>query len=767
MRAHGMRAQHAPRHDDVIAMTENEDPPKTTREGRIAHLARRIALLVLGFSVLWFAFAAVFGMGQLPSAGHIGAGHAGTTMMAEQMVKWRTIYPSWGWNQPNPPTAMDAYCHHPFGMYWALAPFVALFGHQDFVPPLPAVLMSIASPLLLFGIGRRAWGITAGAAAALSFTVVPIAVGFANFQNLEVMCIFGMLVFFYGAVRLEQTPKPRFTAIAVTGILLTTAGDWVGYLGVGVVLGMYFLCRYAVPQLLPHVLRTDEGNRFWALSTAAAVLSLFFWIALFFRVDKMGDWLGSAGTRSAGGHVPLAAVLKERASWIDFSFTPWVILLGKIFLPITLLRLVIRRRLAETFAPAAFFAAVVQYVAFKQGADVHTFWPHYFAAYFALAMAVAAKTTEETIAFMRTVLWQRIPAVSPVAGALFVGVALPALALPDAMRSLRIWRETGGRYNDHGHFVRDNQDQLHVIKDTMRPLAKQGFTTESHSSSQWGWEQDWALYAPMNRNNAGLPAGDGSKAIWIARASGLTGAEQKQLVAKASVLAFGDVWVVDRRERAPGIVAMNKGERDPNVFESLWYGSYIPVRDHGSYRDDLATWEWRIHLDLAAPAPPNVEGDAPNGDLEGLRIRHNFAQSQTNAARAADLRGRIVASLDKTHAKTLKDGLVFLGTRDNVGAEKRIELWFEVPEGYSKDFETDISAAVVARNPLSFFPPDPTTRWVMARASLPAKLWKPRFIYRWSFPALHRVGKEVYTAIFRTNDGSPVPEPNMVVAELP
>ena len=60
----------------------------------------------------------------------------------------------------------------------------------------------------------------------------------------------------------------------------------------------------------------------------------------------------------------------------------------------------ILRRDEETYALGVLFGAVVQYVAFRKGADVHIYWPHYFAAYFALAMAQLAATSGIGVAWL-------------------------------------------------------------------------------------------------------------------------------------------------------------------------------------------------------------------------------------------------------------------------------------------------------------------------------------------------------------------------------
>src|SRR4029450_8927696 len=84
----------------------------------------------------------------------------------------------------DPPLAGDFYCHHPWGVFWTAALFVGTFGHHDWVCRLPAGRVGAS--------GRALWGPIAGAASALAFTVVPIALAFANFFALEVPVMFGV-----------------------------------------------------------------------------------------------------------------------------------------------------------------------------------------------------------------------------------------------------------------------------------------------------------------------------------------------------------------------------------------------------------------------------------------------------------------------------------------------------------------------------------------------------------------------------------------------
>jgi 4-amino-4-deoxy-L-arabinose transferase-like glycosyltransferase len=681
-------------------------------------------------------------------------------MMAEQIWRFRTPYPSWGWFAPTPPGLEQAYCHHPFGMYWVLLPFLSVFGHADFVPPLPAVLMSIATPFLLYGLGKRAWGHLAGVSAAMAFTVVPIAVGFSNFHNLEGLCIFGSLVFFYGAVQLEHSQKSRYLYLSLTGIIITTAADWIGFVTIGLVLGGYFLLRFAIPNLAPKRLKTDAMTRLWATSVVVLAASLVLWLALFVRADKLSDWLSSGTQRSSGGHVPLASVLKERASWIDFSFGPVIVFIGKALVPLLLLRLVWTRRIVDLFAISVLIAATIQYVGFKQGADVHIFWPHYFALYFALAMGSATQTTLELATRIQRRFFLKERGLILIAPML-VGLGIPALHAPDAIRSLRIWRETGGRFNDRGAFIQNNKELLHVIRNLMRPLARAGLRTEAHASALWGWEHDWSLAHVMVQNGASAPAGNGERAVWVGRASGLSADEQRNIARQASVRVFGDVWLVDRRITSPGIAVFNFGEHEPSNIEALWLGGYAPVRSKVPTLDAAATWELQTHLGMFASPPPF---DSAPSDIEHQRLQQNIARAASHDAIANTHLAHIRTQLDESKAHVFQNGLHLLGVRANVGAERAIEIWWQAPDAIATDFTMAVTSEVVSKNPWSLFPVDAPPRNMMQRAALPTKLWKPNFVYVWSFPAMHRVGREKYAATLHGEmppiraDGAPTTE---------
>ncbi len=292
-------------------------------------IADRVAWLAVVVASLWFAFTAVWGMFGIPGGGHIGAGSAGNTMMAENMLRWHLWYPAGWWYAPVPPPATEYYCHHPFGQYYAAAICLWLFGHRDFVVHLPAVLMSIAIPPLLYGIGKQAWGRPAGAVAACGYVVVPIAVGYSSYHNLETLCIFGALLFYWGHARHMATGSARYMLASLAGCVVAVTGDWVGYLLVAPILGWALLRAFVLPRRIVPAYHFAPYARWWALCVTIAVVSLVYIVAMFWKADHVTEWFASAEMRGGGNDQKLANVLASRASWIDFSFTPVAILVGK------------------------------------------------------------------------------------------------------------------------------------------------------------------------------------------------------------------------------------------------------------------------------------------------------------------------------------------------------------------------------------------------------------------------------------------------------
>ncbi|MEI7894053.1 MAG: glycosyltransferase family 39 protein, partial [Myxococcales bacterium] len=691
---------------------------------------------------VWFALAAGWGLFSEIGAGHYAAMCA-MGISADNMVQWRILGPVWDY-VATAPSPIAYYCHHPWGPFWLVTALRAVFGRHDWIMSAPAVAMSAATPVLLYKLGKDAWGTSAGLAAAAGFAVLPIALGFANFHNLEEMVIFGWVLFFWGQVRLLTTWKTRYLLASLVGVAFTAAGDWPGYIALGVVLAWSLLRAYVLPPSWSPVVPVRRYAQWWALSATVAVLLLMLWIGAFQLSDKLGDLLNSAQMRGGGGVSTLDDALRSRAFWIDLMFTPPAIFLGKVALPVAVARVLFYRRDVEMFSLATLAAATVQYVYFKGGADIHIFWPHYYAAYFALAFAQLVATLVEATRYVL----QRVGAPNARTLALAVGLvpaaAFPAILVPDAVRTLRYARETGGRYNEKGVFIRTDMDSVLVVKS----LAKRGAgTLEPHPSVYWGWHNAWALGGPAHGVST-LPSGpSGAGApFFLARASALTPEQLKELVSRVHVEVYEDIWVVDKRDPASALEAFTWSEREPNLFEWYFLGGVEPRRTLRS--DPFATWEWRVPLGQAAEIPPVAPVT-----LNDLRIAHNMAMAADDMAQVQSLRDMLLRQLTEKNEVEYTQGLNMLGTRLVGGVLPRLEVWFEASGPTEGAVFFSIRAAVEASKRWSVLPVDPTERQVSAAPSLSPRLYRKGFVYSVSWELRRRIGRERFWGAWTSTDG--------------
>jgi len=725
-----------------------------------APLVDRIALAIVVVATIWFAFAAAWGMFGIPGGGHLGGGNAGTLMAAEQIVRWKIPYPARAWYSGVRPEGAALMCHHPYGQYYLPALLFFLFGHRDALVHLPAVLFSAAIPPLLYGIAKERLGAPLGAVAAAAYVVVPIAVGFSTYWNLETMCIFGALLFFWGHSRHMTTSRPRYLVASFLGLSTACSGDWIGYVLVAPTLGWAFLRAFVLPARATPRLDLKPYARWWATSVVIMAALLALWVGLFQHADQIPQWLGAAEYRGGGKVGTIAQALNARRGWIDFSFTPLAIAIGKIAAPVCLLRLFALRRDEETYAPGLLFGAVVQYVTFKKGADVHIFWPHYFAPYFALALA---ELVGSGVAIAAALVRHFSPFRAPFAAAVGMAIGLlPVAAMAhDGVKSLWVWRRTGGRYDDNGSLIRSHIDLLYVLQEVILPRTTRGMSIDTHPGVGWGWEFLWKYQGVANV--AGAPAvgaSDGTThPFWIARASGLSADEQQKIAAAAHVTIFGDAWVVDQRQQPAPVDAYALREREPNVFEWLLYGGTEPVRSIGSSPDPWLTWEWRTHLGQPASPPPALSPEPPGGaDLEQMRIAHNAAVASGDEAAAEKWRPLILQALDRSVATGFTEGVRLVGVRVTAGVQPRVEIWFTVTGDPSLgDASFNVRSKVEARESFSLIPPDPTDREMAFPPMLPTKLWRPRLLYKTEVVLNHRIGRERYWGYWRSRDGSRPP----------
>ncbi len=738
---------------------------------RFDRILNRVAIGVLVLATAWLAFTAAWGMCAIPGGGHLGAGNAGTLMAAEQIVRWKIPYPARIWYSPIRPEGAQLMCHHPYGQYYVPALLYWLFGHHDGLNHLPAALMSACIPPLLYGIGKERWGAPFGAIAAAGYVVVPIAVGFSSYWNLETICIFGALLFFWGHSRHLTTGRHRYLVASLVGLGFVCSGDWIGFVLVGPTLLWALLRAFLLPERATPAFRLMPYARWWTLSVVIAAAELTLWVGLFAQAGQIGQWLGAAGSRGGGGVGTIAQALTDRRAWIDFSFTPLAIAIGKVAAPVCLLRLIVLRRDEETYALGILFGAVVQYVSFRKGADVHIFWPHYFAAYFALALAELTKTAAQLASRFATRIgrpaWSRSVAVA----ALISGLLPVAAMAHDAVASLWVWRRTGGRYDEHGSAIRSQVELLTVLRQVVYAHVPPGTTIDAHPSIGWGWEFLWTAQGLANPRNApaASPPGGAPHPFWVARASGLTGNDQRAIAASAPVRVYGDEWIVDERQPPAPLDAFAIDEREPNPLEWLVYGGTEPMRTVGARPDPWLTWEWRTHL-----AEPSPEPAGEPISLDQIRIAHNLAVARGDGEAIDRWRAAIDRAIDRRVTGAFTNGTELIGVRLVDGVEPKLESWFAVSPTASTVGQAwfSVRSKVEARAAWSLIPPSPTDREMAFAPSLPTELWRPRFIYAISTVLNHRIGRELYAGTWRSRDGSRDPrridgQPDTTLLVLP
>jgi 4-amino-4-deoxy-L-arabinose transferase-like glycosyltransferase len=731
---------------------------------------QRIAGIIAGLACVFFALAAGWGIG-----GPIGAGHyAAMTsegIMAENMWRYHILGPVW-WYPDRIPTPADYYCHHPWGLFYITAILYKLLGHRDFILPLPALVMSTATPVLIYKMASEHWGRLPATAAVVSYVLLPITLGYANFHSLEGMVICGFSLSAFCLLRWLGTGRRLYLFGSLAGTLMATAADWPGYVAIGGLLlcGLYQYCSpcRTSPDGVPIAKRRYAS--WWLLTALLLAVMLLGWLGLFHYAGQLQELFASARRRGLGDPTPLHTVLSSRRFWIELAFTPPVIFLGKLALPVAIFRFLQLRKLIEGVSLSIFLTAVLQYVAFKGGADVHFFWPQYFGLYFALAAAQLLATLLAGAAWLaerapKAAMRGRLAASirsAAAPGCLLLVLALLTVLLPDALRTLRYARITGGRYNEKGARIRSDADLIEVarwLRPRLPPEAVVGLdpTLKMVPRLGTGWHLAWALQARTQSLALPLVTDEeqGQPGFFMARLSALPGERLPELFCRSHARIFGDIVVVDTHEPPGPLDAYSFHQREPGLWRWYFVSGVEPEREIGP--DAAATWEWRLHLGQPPAEFPRAAPAKEDASLEWLRLAHNHAVATGQKAEAESLLAQLRARLDASKEVRFSQGIHLLGTRVTTGVHPLLEVFLQAKNPVPGDVVLHIHSRVEAKAPYSLIPPDPTERDCAYPASLPSRYWRPGFIYRIESSLLKRIGKERFFGFFTALPGQPAP----------
>lgn len=636
------------------------------------------------------------------------------------------------------PAPSDFYCHHPFGIFYTAALF-AVFGHHDWVARLPAVLMSAAMPWLIHRAARAAWGPVAGGVAALAYAVLPITLAYAAFFALEVPTMFGIALGVLGLVRFAQAGRRRHAAFALVGLGYAVGADWPGVVFAALALGALFFRTFPLRRFFPAT-PFEPLASLWAAAVivTGGVLALTLFGIL--RTGQLAELLRQGEFRMLGSNQPLDEVLASRAYWLALAFTPPVIWLGKLALPLLVVRVVALRSDLELYALGVLGTAVFQYTVFKQGADIHFFWPQYFALYFAYAAGSLLATLELLVARLR-----RRSAPSAVVPALTAGalaVIYLAAVLPDGIRALRYARKTGGRFNEKGFIIHPDIDKETMLR-AIAPELDEDATLGTDPGFKAMYWVDWVVERPFSQ--APLPAlrqplRRTHHALDLRFAS-TEGAAR--LARDFSTRAYGPYLLADLRAPATPLHAFALEPREPTFFERLLVSS-----THARYairESPLWGWELRHHFGLDEEPPE----DATPRSFDELRSAHNLAVRRGDPALVTTLRRKLLAGIEQRGSQPYTQGVTFLGARLDRGTSLFLTVYFEASGPLEEACPFGIVSYVEAPPPFSLTPPDPLPRDVGMPFSIATTHWRRGFVYAATTEILERPGRERYQGAFR------------------
>jgi hypothetical protein len=721
--------------------------------GRVERVARIVVLV----STVWLALAVTWGI-----LGPIGGGHwaivASRGIMGDNMVTWGLWGPVRDYTLERP-TPQLYYVHHPWGTYWVIGLLTKVFGRHAFVPRLEPVIMCIACPPLLYGIGRALWGPVPGALAALAYAVLPIVLAFGNFPGFEGPLIFGVLVTTWGYLRFQERWRLRWMAVSLAGVLWSINCDWESAVFLGTVLGTLLVTSYFMPRWFGRV----DARRFgqwWAMSFCIVALTVLAYLAYIKHIGAVDEFLNQEAKREKGNDQPLRQVLDARRYWIDVSFTPVAVVVGKIAAPILLFRLLLLRRPVEIFPLAILIMATVEYVHFKNGADVHTFWPLPFAPYWALSVGVLARTAIDlaalAVARLDVVPWglSKDAIQFGVLGA--IGL-LPLLVLPDGVRGLYYARTTGGRFNDRGRRIFQDVDKSEAAEWLGGQMSARS-RVQIHTSMHTTWAIDWALRRPtVSVDGAPSRSPNGDDRYFLTDLAFMKPPEQLKMAHDFHVVAVGQFALVDRAAPPAPADGYVFDAREPRPIEWYLVAGTEPIRTVRP--DPWYTWELRDEFGQTPNPPPPF--DPPPTTLDDLRIAHNAAVAAGDQARADEFQAQLVTRIDSRAATKYTDGTLLLGERFTGGVAPSLDVFFQAAgPSLSDDVQFDIHA-IVDRAPLgSLVEPDNKTKAAGMPFVIPPRFWKPGFIYVDRTEIRHRPGRERFFGFFV--GGSDVTRPKPV-----
>ena len=495
-----------------------------------------------------------------------------------------------------------------------------------------------------------------------------------------------------------------------------------------------------------------DARRFgewWALSFCIVALTVLAYLAYIKHIGAVDEFLNQEAKREKGNDQPLRQVLDGRRYWIDVSFTPLAIGIGKIAAPILLFRLILLRRPIEIFPLAILIMATIEYVHFKNGADVHTFWPLPYAPYWALSVGVLARTAID-LAELAVARLDDVPA-GLTKDVIQLGVLgaiglLPLLVLPDGVRGLYYARTTGGRFSDRGRRIFQDVDKSEAAE-WLGSRMSVASRVQIHASMHTTWAVDWAMRRPTTPVD-GPPSRstNGQDRYFLADLAFMKPLEQAKMAHDFHVVAVGQFVLVDRAAppRRPMASCSTRASRVPS--SGTWSAGTDPIR---TVRPD-PWYTWELRDEFGADPEPAAAVRPPAGDAR--RSAHR-SQRRRRGGRSARARTRFRpsswrGSTRKPPRSTPTVRSCSASATRRASRRRSTSSSRQPARRRQTTLQFDIQA-VVERAPLRRLS-RPTERSKAAGMPfvIPPRLWKSGFIYVDHTEIRHRPGRERFFGFF-------------------
>ncbi|MFO0679964.1 MAG: glycosyltransferase family 39 protein [Polyangiaceae bacterium] len=702
-----------------------------TTERKLQLARRALTASVCAF----FAMVCVWEAFGVPDCGHF-CSTAQVATGGMNMWKWHVLGAVNGFVRSTPGPELF-YAHHPLGVYFAAALGTKVFGLGSFGMRVTGIVTGAFAPPLVYLTAKRLSNPWAACLGTIAFVFTPIDLAFARFGSLEGFVLFGGLLFSWATVELFATWKLRHVVVAVVGATLAAHGDWIGAVFVCVVVGLCVVDAYAFPESRS---RRTNDRRFaqWTLLSLFGALSILAYLLLFANQGHLSDLLGSYGGRAAGSDAPLLSAFgPRRKMWVAWSFPVYVLWAIPAGAVVSTLAFVARRR-AHAVVVAWFVMASIQYFHFKQGADIHFFWPHYYGASVGLGVAVVAGAVGDGFVRLARAWSTRTRWIAVIATSFGVGVPSILLAREGL---LQLWqsRITSGRFDEGGNHIDSMREHAAFVKFAYRDVPPT-FDLALHSSIPDAPHLNWVAQRPTRGVDLSACGAEDPGRFALVDLRGVPKSQAEGMFKRFAVVVAGPFAKVDRASSAPTARVVRWNLRAPTFLERVFVQATEAVVDVKDEVDPYATWEVADMYDLPRPTLPETPDT-----LEQVRIAYDAASAVQDTVRVEALRGRFVRELGAGEGTLLAEGVTLLSAKVLRMGGDVAELYFETSENFHT-FEGGLSiqGTVVAPPRLFWSGTDYFTRDVVAHSVIRPDLWKPKRIYRARFTILPRVGKEEF-----------------------